>query len=405
MDVESLPLIVSVDDHLVEPPDLWQERVAARYREDAPRVVSAPYRTDAPRWMQALPTAYEMADEGPVTDFWVFEGQVLALTAGFAAAGQDLDETGLTPIRYDQMRPGAYQLDERLRDMDVAGIERSLCFPTVPRFCGQLFLGAKDKDLALACIRAWNDFMVEEWAGASGGRQIPLCIVPLWDPSLAAEEVRRCAARGVRAVSFSELPHNLGLPSLHDPDGHWDPFLRACDETGVVVCMHIGTGARPYTPPEAPAAVNLALLTINAQISLTEWLLSGALARFPDLRLAYSEAQIGWMPYVLEQVDRVWRKGERVSGVQGMDRPPSTYAAERVFGCFFEDDFGVSARDAIGVSQITFECDYPHQDSTWPTTAEYAARTLDGLPPDEVEMILRGNAIRLFQLPETLGAR
>ena len=113
--------------------------------------------------------------------------------------------------------------------MDINWVEASLSFPTFPRFCGQTFLEAKDRELAEACVYAYNDWMVEEWCGDSGGRLIPLTLIPLWDADLAAAEVRRNAARGVRAVCFSEIPPHLGLPSIHT--GYWDPFFVACEET------------------------------------------------------------------------------------------------------------------------------------------------------------------------------
>ena len=117
--------------------------------------------------------------------------------------------------------------------MDTNWTQASLCFPNFPRFCGQTFLEASDRELALLCVRAYNDWMVEEWCGASDGRLVPLCLVPLWDPQLAAAEVERNAARGVRAVCFSEIPAYLGLPSIHS--GEWDPFFAACEATGTVL--------------------------------------------------------------------------------------------------------------------------------------------------------------------------
>src|SRR6185503_667255 len=146
------------------------------------------------------------------------------------------------PVAFADMRPGYYSVPERLADMDINNVERSLCFPTFPRFCGQTFLEAHDKDLAASCVVAYNDWMVEEWCGPSGGRLVPLCLVPLWDPNLAAAEVERNAARGVRAAAFSEIPAYLGLPSIHS--GEWDPFFAACDATGTVLCMHIGSGTK-----------------------------------------------------------------------------------------------------------------------------------------------------------------
>lgn len=255
-----IPPIISVDDHLVEPPDLWQRWLPQRMRSIGPKVVRSRYVPTGGRSMQASRSrqAFIMdpSSGSPEADFWVYEDLEWPLTTGFAAAGVDLDETGIVPMRYDEMRPGSYQVQSRLDDMTVNGVERSLCFPTFPRFCGQTFLEARDKDVARACVMAYNDFMVEEWCGQSGGRLIPLCIIPLWDAELAAAEVRRNAARGVRAVAFSELPANLGLASIHDEARSWDPFLRACDDTDTVICIHIGSGSRVLmTSDDAPRGV------------------------------------------------------------------------------------------------------------------------------------------------------
>ena len=126
--------------------------------------------------------------------------------------------------------------------MDVNHIEASLCFPTFPRFCGQTFTEAKDKELALLCVKAYNDYQVEEWCAGTGGRLIPLIIVPLWD---AAAGRRGGAAQRRARRAGRVLQRDPGLPracpSIHDPDNYWDPFFRACDETSTVVNMHIGS--------------------------------------------------------------------------------------------------------------------------------------------------------------------
>lgn len=396
----NIPQIISVDDHVVEPPTLWSDRLPARLVERGPRVVSAPY--------EMVPEgrhAFRMATSGPETDFWVYDGVVSGIDTASAAAGLEGADVATRPISYAEMRPGCYDRDARLEDMSAGGIERSLCFPTVPRFCGQTFLEAEDKDLALLCVLAYNDWTVEEWAGGSGGRLVPLCLVPLWDPELAAAEVRRNAERGVRAVAFSELPQYLGLPSLHDADRRWDPLLRACDETGTVMCMHIGSASRLVTTADdAPLAAQVALLSVNSQLCLTDWLISGVLARFPNLKVALSEAQVGWMPFLLQRLDIIW---ERHAGTLAaldpvITRPPSSYVQGRVYGCVVDDDFGIRSHDAIGLEQITYESDYPHMDSTWPNTREQAAQALAGLSAEQVHMVLRGNAIDLFQLPAEL---
>jgi hypothetical protein len=205
----------------------------------------------------------------------VYEDLHRPLTRLDTAVGYDRDEIKLEVITYEQMRPGSYSVPDRLADMDVNHVQSALCFPTFPRFCGQTFTEAGDRELGLLGVRAYNDWMVEEWCGPEArGRLIPLTLIPLWDADLAAEEVRRNAARGVRAVAFSEIPPHLGLPSIHTD--YWDPFLRACDETGTVVAMHIGSSSRmPSTSADAPPAVGSTITFANCCFSLVDWLMSG----------------------------------------------------------------------------------------------------------------------------------
>ena len=301
------------------------------------------------------------------------------------------------PIAFEQMRPGCYDPNARLADMDANHMEASLCFPTFPRFCGQLFAERSDKELALAGVRAYNDWMVEEWAGTAPDRLVPLCLIPLWDPGLAADEVRRNAARGVRAVAFSELPGKLGLPTVHDAD-HWEPFFAACAETGTAIFMHIGSGSLFLTSsPDAPPAVTATLDFVTTTMALTDWLFCGALARHPDLRVCFAEGQIGWIPYVLERADALWKKEIWASEGNRLPEPPSHYMS-RIYACFYDDPAGLAARDRIGIGQICFETDYPHQDSTWPNTLDAVANFADQLDADELELVLRGNGAKLLGL-------
>jgi predicted TIM-barrel fold metal-dependent hydrolase len=394
--LERIPRIISVDDHVVEPPHVWQRWLPARLRDRGPRVE----RRGIGTMRHIGGGTYEQTfdPDGPPADCWVYEDLVYVHKRHVAAAGFDRDEMTMSPITYDEMRPGCYDPQARLADMDIGWVEASVSFPTFPRFCGQTFLEARDRELAAACVRAYNDWMVEEWCGDSGGRLIPLTLVPLWDASAAAAEVRRNAARGVRAVCFSEIPPHLGLPSVHTDS--WDPFFAACAETGTVVCMHIGSSSKmPATSVDAPPAVAATLSFNNAMASLTDFLFSGVLVRFPDLRLAYSEGQIGWIPYVLERADDVWREHRAWGGVADrIPEPPSTYYYRQVFGCFFRDRHGLESLERVGVDNITFETDYPHTDSTWPHTREVAAALMGDLPQEAVDKICRRNAARMLGL-------
>jgi predicted TIM-barrel fold metal-dependent hydrolase len=339
-------------------------------------------------------------DSGPKADCWIYEDLVYVHKRHVAAVGFSRDEMTMSPITYDEMRPGCYDPKARLLDMDVNWVDSSLCFPTFPRFCGQTFTEAKDKELADLCVKAYNDFMVEEWCGQSDGRLIPLTIIQLWDANLAAAEVRRNAGRGVHAVCFSEIPPFLGLPSIHDQDKYWDPFFAACEETGTVICMHIGSSSKmPSTSADAPPAVGSTLTFANSAYSLVDWLMSGVFTRFPKLVIAYSEGQIGWLPYVLERADIVWEDNRGWGGVADtVLEPPSELFRKHVYGCFFNDAHGLRSLEEIGVDNVTYESDYPHSDSTWPDTRALAEEHMKELSADVVEKIVRSNAIRMLDL-------
>jgi predicted TIM-barrel fold metal-dependent hydrolase len=397
--MREFPRIISVDDHVVEPPGVWMDRLPSKYHDVGPRIVRAPVGSITFIGGKFTPTVGNPGD-GPDVDWWFYEDLRRPLLRLDAAVGYDRDEVDLRAVTYDDMRPGAWQVKPRLEDMDANWIEASLCFPTFPRFCGQTFTEAKDRELGLLCVKAYNDWMVDDWCGPSGGRLIPLIIVPLWDASLAADEVRRNADRHVRAVCFSEIPPFLGLPSIHDADGYWDPFFRACEETGTVICMHIGSSSKmPSTSADAPPAVGSTLTFANAAYSLVDWLMSGVFTRFPDLTIAYSEGQIGWMPYVLERADVVWEENRGWGGVADkVKEPPSVLFRRHVYGCFFNDAHGLRSLAEIGVDRITYESDYPHSDSTWPRTREIAEEQMKGLDDDTIEKICRTNAIRMLRL-------
>jgi predicted TIM-barrel fold metal-dependent hydrolase len=392
----TIPPIVSVDDHVVEPPHLWTAWLPKRLRDDGPRVVRASWQR-----RPGSPPSFEMATSGPETDFWVYEDLRMPIIPTLAAAGLLPEAVNDEPIAYDEMRAGCYDPSSRLADMDLNHTERSLCFPTFPRFCGQTFLEAKDRELAHACVIAYNDWMVEEWAGDSGGRLVPLGLIPLWDPVLAAAEVRRNADRGVRAVAFSEGPDALGLPSIYDLT-HWDPFFTACSETGTAICIHVGSSSKPVVRPHRLGS--FALSHVTAEIAVVDWFYSGALARFPALKLAFSESQVGWMPFLFQRIDSTWDKQrERAFSnfSKEITQPPSSYAAGRVFGCAFDDDFGIAIRGGpLGIDSLTFESDYPHTDSTWPNTKAYAEKALEDYSDEEAHKVIRGNAMRMLDLED-----
>ncbi len=396
--MSDFPKIISVDDHVVEPPNVWVDRLPSKYADVGPRIVRAPVKELTFVGGKFNPVMGETPEDGPEADWWVYEDLRRPLVRVDSAVGVDRDDVTMRGVTYEEMRPGSYSVPERLEDMDANWTEAQLCFPTFPRFCGQTFTEAKDHELGLLCIKAYNDWMIDEWCGASGGRLIPLILIPLWDANLAAAEVARTAAKGARNVAFSEIPPYLGLPSIHTD--FWDPFFRACEEHDFAIHMHIGSSSKmPSTSADAPAMVGSSLTFVNSALSMIDWIMSGVFVRFPGLEVSYAEGQIGWLPYVMDRADKVWEDNRGWGGVgDKVLEPPSHVFKKHIYPCFFDDPHGLRMLDVIGVDKVTYESDYPHSDSTWPNTRKVAEEQMAHLAPDVVEKLVRGNAIKLLRI-------
>ncbi|HEX3564604.1 MAG TPA: amidohydrolase family protein, partial [Acidimicrobiales bacterium] len=387
-----VPRIISVDDHVVEPPDLWSSRLPAKYQDRGPRIKRQRITLGGATTGGGTMSWVEDKD-GAWSDVWYYDDLVSPLMMLSAAVG--FDEVGFNLTTFDEIRKGSWDKHERLVDMAANHVDAAICFPnTLPRFCGQTFYEREDKELALLCVKAYNDWMIDEWsAGEAKGKLIPLTMVPLWDANLAADEVRRCAAKGSFAVTFPENPHPLGLPSIHNKNDFWKPFFEACEETGTVVCMHIGSSSKmPSTSPDAPFIISSTLTFQNAMGSLCDYLFSGTLAKYPKLTIAYSEGQVGWMPYILERADQLWDERSDNSFGTWLTVPPSSFIPDRVYGCIFDDAVGLRERNTIGMGQICFETDYPHADSTWPHSKEVLAKLCAeaGLDDSAIYQLARG---------------
>ncbi len=368
-------ILVSVDDHVVEPPDMFARHTPAKYRERAPRVV---HKKDG-------------------SDVWLFEGAQLPNIGLNAVAGRPPEEYGVEPTSFAQLRSGCYHVGDRIGDMNANGVLASMCFPSFPGFVGQVFAGCKDKDLALALLRAYNDWHIDEWCGAHPGRFIPLAIPPIWDPRLLAEEVRRVARKGCHAMSFSENPEKNGQPSLHSE--HWDPFWTACSDEGTVVAIHIGSGAgMAFTSMDAPVDVMITVSPINILSCASDLVWSRVLRKYPPLKIALSEGGIGWIPYFLDRVDYVYEHHHLWTHQDFGKSRPSDVFREHIITCFIDDPVGIQLRHKIGIDTITWECDYPHSDTTWPRAPERLAESVGGVPDDEVNRITHENALRHFRL-------
>ena len=365
---------VSVDDHIIEPPHLWQTWLPTRFRARGPRVVEL--------------------DDG--TEAWCYEDQVVQTARGSTRTMPGFDDEPRSIACFSEMRPGCYEPRARLADMDLDGVWAQVAFPDFSRFAGHRFLGSADPALATACIRAYNDFVVEEWCATDPERLVPLGVLPLWDVEGSAAEVRRNAARGMKAIAFSENPAALGLPSMYTD--HWEPLWAAVDETGLAVCLHIGSSGRLVkSSDDAPPSMVLPHMGVNSMVACTDWLFTGVLDRHPSMRVAFSEGGAGWVPYLLEQSEKVFAT-RSLRAQFAATRPPREVFAQHMYVCFMSDDTAMRALDVIGEDNVTWESDYPHEDGYFPRSRERLAATLADVPERVARKICETNARRLFRV-------
>lgn len=371
--------IISVDDHVIEHPNVWLDRVPSKYADVAPRIVRA--------------------EDG--NDFWMYEGAQAGNFALNAVAGKDPKDYGLDPRSYDDMLPGCYDIHQRLTDMDTEGVHAQLCFPNFGGFAGSHFAKSKDKELAEVCVRAYNDFILDEWCAADPARQIPLLMLPYWDVDACIREFDRTADRA-KSYTWPELPDRIGLPSWHTD--HWDPILARCNEAGIPLSLHFGSGGNPVVSPEGMSTnftVAISVFALNSVSATAELLLSPTFHKFPNLRVALSEGGIGWLPYILERTEYVWERHRWYNDVNKEVSPRELFNRGHIGGCFISDNAGVEMRHLIGVDHIMFESDYPHSDSNWPNTQKILAETMLDIPEDEVRKMLEDNARRFYNFPRS----
>jgi predicted TIM-barrel fold metal-dependent hydrolase len=374
---DRLYTLISVDDHIVEPPHTFEGRMPSRYAGQAPRVV-----------------------EKDGAHVWVYDGREIPNVGFNAVVGRPVEEWGFEPQRFEDMRRGAWDIHARVSDMDLSGIYSSLSFPSfLPGFAGQrLQLGVSEPGLALAAMRAWNDWHLEEWHGSYPDRIIASQI-PYWlDPAVAAREIYQNAERGFKAVSFSENPALLGLPSIHS--GHWDPVMRACEETQTVINLHIGSsGASPSTTDDAPPDVTGVLFFGYAMFAAVDWLYSRIPVRFPGIKIVLSEGGIGWVPALLDRLDHMATYQSMYGTWDGIELMPAEVLQRNFWFCAVDDPSSFIQRDRIGIDHILLEEDYPHCDSLWPRTQSVVRACIGALPAADIRKLTWENAARLYRHP------
>ncbi|MDP9167111.1 MAG: amidohydrolase [Actinomycetota bacterium] len=368
-------ILISVDDHIIEPPDMFKNHLPAKYLDDAPRLVHNP--------------------DG--SDTWQFRETVIPNVALNAVAGRPKEEYGLEPQGLDEIRKGCFDAAERVKDMNAGGVLATMNFPSFPGFAGRLF-ATDDSDFSLALVQAYNDWHIDEWCGAHPGRFIPMALPVIWDAELAAGEVRRVSKKGVHSLTFTENPAALGYPSFHDD--YWTPLWKALVDTETVMNVHIGSSGKLSIPaPDSPMDVMITLQPMNIVQAAADLLWSKPIKDYPDLKIALSEGGTGWIPYFLERVDRTYDMHSTWTHQDFGDKLPSEVFREHFMTCFISDPVGVKLRHEIGVDNICWEMDYPHSDSMWPGAPEEldAVFKTYEVPDDEIDKMTHLNAMKLYQ--------
>src|SRR5437764_2832689 len=377
--------LMSADDHLIEPPHLWVEGMPARFKDECPRVVEVDGR-------QA----------------WRWQGELTYVPMGSCRPLPGFDEAGYPPApgtaRFDEIRPGCYDPVERIKDMDIDGVWGQLCFPNFARFAGHRFyLNVADQELGLACLRTYNDYLLDEWCATAPARLFGAAILPLHDIDAAVVELERVLAKGAKAIAFSENPTVLGLPSVHTD--HWDPLFAIANDAQVPVCMHIGSSSRLVTTSDdAPPTVLVTLNGLNSMMAGVDWLMSGVLERFPNVKVILSEGGAGWIPYILERADKAFHdkriKPNAMIGQtsRGGDIPPSQLFRDHMFVCLVDEHFALRSLGDIPVDNLLWEGDYPHGDGLWPHNHDYLEKVLSDVPDDDARKIAETNLRKLLKV-------
>lgn len=367
-------VIISVDDHAVEPPEAFVRHYPAARKDQAPRII-----------------------DRNGQDVWLWNDKVYPTIGLNAVVGRPRSEYGMEPTRFEQLRPGTFDPKARVDDMNVNGVLASLNFPTMPSFAGGVFVAAaKDApDKALDAVRSWNDWHVQEWCASAPGRFIPMCLVPAWDMDATLAELKRMSDLGVHAVSFSDNPANIGLPSIHN--AYWEPFWKACNDYRMVINCHIGTGARAMHPSsESPIDAWITAMPISIANSAADWTFASFWKRYPDLRMALSEGGIGWIPYFLERADFTYEHHHEWTFSDFEGSRPSELFKGRIICCFIDDQFGVKNLEYMNEDMVAYECDYPHSDTVWPNVPEYLWASVNGLDPAVIDKITHRNVMREY---------
>ena len=360
--------IISSDNHVIEPPDLWTTRIEGRFTDRAPRVVRI---------------------EG--FDYWLCEGLRLVSMAGGAQAGRRFEGAEKLSRRdvHENVRPGGYIPDEYVKDMDIDSVDAGIIFPTV----GLLLYGVPDGELLTAICHVYNDW-IAEFCQAHPKRLNGIAMLNVDDIQSATRELERCAKLGLVGAMVTAYPPEDRPFSLPE----YEPLWAAAEELGIPLALHSSTN-RSLQQVAAHLTINFIVnLDYWVRMSLTSIIMGGVFERHPNLQLGAVEWELSWIPHFLDRIDYLYtqRSHEFAPHRFSEDMLPSDYFHRNLFASFQEDAIGIRLRDVIGVDCLLWGSDYPHQESTFPRSRKILEEVLASCTEEEKSKIAGGNAARVY---------
>jgi predicted TIM-barrel fold metal-dependent hydrolase len=369
--------IVDCDAHVNEPPDLWQQRVSAKFKDRAPQV--------------------RHTDKG---DLWIFDGGKEKWPVGLTAvAGLSFFDFKPMGITYETMRPGSFDPKARLDDMDADGIYAQVLYPSVTLRGAKIY--SEQRDLQLACVRAYNEWLTE-FCESSGGRLIPQAILPTTGLEDSIAELEWASRNGHVGGVISSFPNGSLEPKPED-----DRFWAMVQEANVPIAVHIGSFVRGDLAGRRESWSSLAFVGMAALTKaggqtlpvVCDILFSGIFQRFPRLRIVLVESNIGWIPTLCEQSDDMFMRYRWYTGaVNEQKERPSDIFFRNFWATFMVDTVGVDLRHRMNVDHLMWSSDYPHSGSDWPDSRLTIERIFRDVPKDEVKKMLHTNCKKLYRL-------
>jgi predicted TIM-barrel fold metal-dependent hydrolase len=369
--------LIDADCHVVEPPHIWERWLPKQFQDRAPRLVKDEEGGDA----------WEFVPGGPL--------MYIGLVATPGMRFEDIKWKGYT---YDTVRRGCWEGKARLEDMDFDGVDAEFIYPSQRTM--YYFMGNADRDFHRAGVRAYNDYMAQEFCAADPERLFFLAQMPNLGIEEAIAELKRCKEMGARGCIITAWP--AGGDDVSPAD---DEFFRAAADMGMPVSIHIRIQRKrdPRPTIEGPAAI--ASMALSGMLLfppiMFELIMGGLFDRIPKLQIVGVETEIGWIPEALEQVDNFYWRNRAHTGLS-IRHLPSHYFRNNFTCTFIQDRTGIRNRHAIGIRNIAWSTDYPHHGCDWPYSRKIVEETMLDVPESERYWICAGNMVELYKLPQSL---